>query len=180
MRDVNLDRKGDWIQTFSGLPFWVLDPRPEDIRIEDIAHALSLQTRYGGHCQRFYSIAEHAVLLSYLCSPELAFEMLNHDDEEAYMGDIPRPIKWMFPELKKAGENIQKVICQKFGISWPLNPELKKLDDAIIASERNQNMAPSLLVWSEGGDALVKVMLFCWLPMQAEAMFLKRFRELSK
>lgn len=40
------ERKGVWIQTYTGRMFWPLDPRPEEIWIEDIAHALSLQCRF--------------------------------------------------------------------------------------------------------------------------------------
>jgi len=63
---MDLQRNGDWIQTFSGLQFWPLDPRPDEINIEDIAHALSLQCRFGGHCNRFYSVADHSIHVSML------------------------------------------------------------------------------------------------------------------
>lgn len=48
---------GDWIQTYTNKQFWPLDPRPEDVCIEDIAHALSLQCRFTGHVREFYSTA---------------------------------------------------------------------------------------------------------------------------
>ncbi len=51
------NRKGEWIQTYTGKQFWPLDPRPEDIDIEDIAHALALTCRFNGHCDYFYSVA---------------------------------------------------------------------------------------------------------------------------
>lgn len=54
-------RVGDWMQTYTGLAFWPLDPRPEEINIDDISHALSMQCRYAGHCRTFYSVAEHSV-----------------------------------------------------------------------------------------------------------------------
>lgn len=66
------DRRGDWIQTFTGRRFWPLDPRPEDVCIEDIAHALSLKCRFGGHCTRFYSVAEHSVHVSNYVPAEFA------------------------------------------------------------------------------------------------------------
>ena len=56
-----MERRGDWMQTHSGLRFYPLDPRPEDIRIEDIAHALPMICRFNGHCSRFYSVAEHSL-----------------------------------------------------------------------------------------------------------------------
>ena len=47
-------RNGSWIQTYTGIQFWPLDPRPEEIEIRDIAHALSLLCRFNGHCRVFY------------------------------------------------------------------------------------------------------------------------------
>jgi hypothetical protein len=67
---MSIAERGDWIQTATGRPFWPIDPRPEDIDIEDIAHALSMLCRFGGHCLRFYSVAEHSVLLSQYVAPE--------------------------------------------------------------------------------------------------------------
>lgn len=65
------ERRGDWMQTFSGIQFYPLDPRVEDVRIEDIARALAMQCRYNGHVTRFYSVAEHSVrvaMLAFACS----------------------------------------------------------------------------------------------------------------
>src|SRR5690606_29748913 len=86
-------RKGDWMQTFTGRRFWPLDPRPDEICIEDIAHALSMQCRYAGHCLSFYSVAEHSVLLSQHVAEPFRRWALLHDASEAYLVDVPRPIK---------------------------------------------------------------------------------------
>ena len=60
-----MSRGGGWLQTWSGRMFWPLDPRDDEVDICDIAHALAHQCRFGGHCRRFYSVAEHCVLLSH-------------------------------------------------------------------------------------------------------------------
>lgn len=90
---------GAWIQTFNGGGFWPLDPRPEDVRLEDVAHALALKCRYNGHCRRFYSVAQHSVLMAdWLAARpgvqwwEPVFALL-HDSGEAYLADIPSPVK---------------------------------------------------------------------------------------
>ena len=57
-------RVGDWIATFTGRQAYPMDLRPSEITIEDIAHSLSMQCRYTGHCLRFYSVAEHSVLMA--------------------------------------------------------------------------------------------------------------------
>ena len=85
-----MKRKGDWMQTHSGIQFWPLDPRPEDILIEDIAHALSNQCRFAGHCCFHYSVAQHSVLVSENVPAQDAMWGLLHDAGEAYLVDLPR------------------------------------------------------------------------------------------
>ncbi|MEM9149127.1 MAG: hypothetical protein AAGB19_01555 [Cyanobacteria bacterium P01_F01_bin.3] len=80
-----------WIQTFTGKAFWPLEPDPELICIEDIAWALAHQSRYSGHCDRFYSVAEHSLWVSGQCSPEHKLWGLLHDASEAYLSDVVRP-----------------------------------------------------------------------------------------
>ena len=57
------EREGDWIQTYTGKVFWPLDPEPDEIDIEDVAHALSLKCRFNGQCDHFFSVAAHSVML---------------------------------------------------------------------------------------------------------------------
>ena len=88
-----MTRTGNWMQTFSGMKYYPHDPRPEDFKIEDIAHALSMLCRYNGQCQEFMSVGQHSVLMSYYVSKENALWALLHDASDAYMGDMIRPIK---------------------------------------------------------------------------------------
>jgi hypothetical protein len=102
------------VETFSGFFVDTSDPKPATIHLVDIAHALSQTCRYGGHCQRFYSVAEHAVFVSQRVKRKggsIAAQMaaLHHDDAEAYLGDIPRPLK---PLLGEAYEDLtNKMDC---------------------------------------------------------------------
>jgi uncharacterized protein len=99
--DLEIDaRRGDWMQTFTGGQFWPYDPRPEDVRIADIAHALALENRFAGHTAEPYSVAQHSVLVAkiaatylYEPNPNLVLAALLHDAAEAYVKDIPRPLK---------------------------------------------------------------------------------------
>ncbi len=106
---------GNWIQTYSGRQFWPLEPRAEDVAVEDIAHALSLLCRYGGHSSRFYSVAEHCVLVSHKCG----LHGLLHDAAEAYLLDIPRPVKALMPEYKWAEERVIVAIYEALGVTLP-------------------------------------------------------------
>lgn len=83
-----------WIQTYTGIQFSYSDCKPEDISIKDIARALSNICRFTGHCARFYSVAQHSVLVSE--NAKNAFYGLMHDAAEAYVGDMNRPMKSMF------------------------------------------------------------------------------------
>lgn len=92
-----MERRGDWMITFTGKRFWPLDPRVDEVCFKDIGHALSMICRYGGHARRFYSVAEHSVLLArYFLEREeggRARFALVHDMAEAYTGDVVRPLK---------------------------------------------------------------------------------------
>lgn len=93
---MNQDRRGPCIGMLDGRKFWPLDPRPADFAIEDIAAALSKVCRFGGRCSRFYSVAQHSVLVMELveqANPDVALLALLHDAAEAYIGDIISPLK---------------------------------------------------------------------------------------
>ena len=86
------------LHTFTGIGFDPLSPDPADVRLDDIAQALSNTCRFGGHTPRFYSVAQHAVLvaaqvLERIDRPDWALLALHHDSAEAYIGDWPRPVK---------------------------------------------------------------------------------------
>ena len=57
-----------WITTYTGKKFHILDPDPVDVCLEDIAHALSMMCRFNGHVRRFYSVGEHCLHVSAICS----------------------------------------------------------------------------------------------------------------
>jgi hypothetical protein len=170
-------RKGDWIQTYTGQAFWDFDPRPEEVCIEDIAHALAFQCRYGGHSKRFYSVAEHCYWVSQLCSEENAFAGLMHDRTEAYLIDLPRPIKWHLPEYKTLEAVLDIVTAVPFGLAVPMPDEVKQIDNAILACERNQLMSHNgtPFDWEILTTVKVDVELACWRPEEAEERFLERF-----
>ncbi len=56
-------RTGNWLATYTGRKWFLLDPHPDDVAIEDIAHGLSMVCRFGGHCRHFYSVAQHSLLV---------------------------------------------------------------------------------------------------------------------
>jgi hypothetical protein len=170
-------RAGDWIQTFGGKQFWPVDPRPEDIDIGDIAHALSMLCRYGGHCQRFYSVAEHCVLLAGVVESQHKLWALLHDASEAYLVDVPRPIKPYLIGYGAAEDAIMTAVAVKFDLG-PMPPEVKAADRAILTDERSQNMSAAPEPWSTDGAPL-GVSLQFWGPARAKQEFMAAFEALS-
>jgi 5'-deoxynucleotidase YfbR-like HD superfamily hydrolase len=118
---LKLYRKGGFIETHSGKRFYPLDPREKEVDLKDIAHALSMQVRFGGHCKFFYSVAQHSLavykmLERYNYPRKILLHGLLHDAEEAYMIDLPTPIKKDIPQYKSMAKNIQEIIIRSLNI----------------------------------------------------------------
>ena len=125
------------IRTVSGQYVNVFDPDPDTILIEDIAHALSQLPRFGGHLPKMYSVAQHSIACCILVPDEFKMEALLHDASEAYLLDMPRPIKENLPDYKKVEANLQEIICKKFNLPFPMNKVIKEIDKEMLEFEWN-------------------------------------------
>jgi hypothetical protein len=166
------------MQTAMGRQFWPMDPRPDEVFIDDIAHALSLLCRFGGHCLRFYSVAEHSVLLSRAARPQDKLWALLHDASEAYLVDVPRPIKRFLGGYQDTEAKVTRAIAVRFNLHLGCPESIKHLDRSILLDEREQNMAPSPHQWS-GDFSPLGVKLQFWTPEQARAEFLAAYDRLA-
>lgn len=169
-------RIGDWIQLRSGRRFYPLDPRPNEISIFDIAHSLSMKCRYGGHCSRFYSVAEHSVLVSENVPAEHALWGLLHDAGEAYLADVPKPVKPSLPGWKQLEAEVMAAVCARFKLPEEEPPEVKQVDFAILADEKEALM-PGGEDWS-GLPPKLGVQIRGLMPAEAKEQFLARFVDL--
>lgn len=171
--------------TYSGA---VVDPLADDFvpDIEDIAHALSMICRYNGHTSRFYSVAEHSVLVARWVggqyrTPRLRRRAMRtailHDGTEAFLGDQARPIKWRLDGYAEMERRVDARICVTFAVA-PWCQHLHGADDRIIVDEMTQLMKgplhPSLAEMQPLG-----VTLPCWSPAEAKAAFLSLWHELE-
>lgn len=172
-------RKGDWIPTYSGGMFWLADPRPSEVHIEDIAHALSMICRYNGHINQFYSVAQHSVTISEHCHSKYALFGLLHDATEAYIGDVISPLKKMLVGYKEIEENIMKAIAKKFKFSLTEagKKHVKKWDNVLLATEVRYLVPYKYVNWKLTEQPL-GYGFPRWSPEVAEEAFLKRFRKL--
>ena len=171
--------RGDWMQTYTGRQFYPMDPHPNDVDRLDIAHALSLLCRYNGHIQRFYSVAEHCVLMSEAVAPEHALWALLHDATEAYVGDMIRPLKRSMPDYRAAEDRVMRAISVRFGIPDAMPAEVKDADNRILLTERDALMPPSGHTWGQDGLVPLPVTIHAWPPHVAEARYLDRLISLT-
>lgn len=172
-------RRGDWMQTFTGRQFWPLDPRPDEVDILDIAHALANQCRYAGHCRRFYSVAEHCVLLSRAVAPEHRLWALLHDAAEAYLVDLPRPVKRHVVGYHIAEAAVMAAICLRFGLKPEMPDAVHDADYRILRDELDQNMSAPPARWPVQDETPLGVTLRFWTPDLAEFWFLREFDALT-
>lgn len=180
MIDLLSKQTENWIQSYSGKVLDILDPQPEQIDIYDIAHALSLLCRFGGHCTKFYSVAEHSVRCSWKAPKGFELEALLHDASEAYFIDIPRPIKILLPEYKAMETRLEKVIAKKYNLPFPMSPEVKDVDNRMLSTEQNQIMKESERPWTFVFEDYPDEKIDGWPPETAYNMFIGEFRQLTR
>ena len=176
-------RIGDWIQTYRGERFYPFDPREEEIHIEDIVHALALTCRFNGHCRVFYSVAEHSVRVSQLCPPGQELAGLLHDAAEAYLADIPRPVKWGpgMEAYRRTETALQAAINHRFGLPGAIPKAVRASDDLLLATEARDLMGVQErgIYWTSLADVQpLPERIEPWSWQEAEQRFLGEFREL--
>lgn len=173
-------RKGGGMQTYSGRSFWPLDPHPSEVCIEDIAHALSNMCRFAGHVRHFYSVAEHCVRVSWLAPSHdrmIALAGLLHDATEAYVVDVPRPLKRFLPGYNEIEARVARCIEVAFDLETGIldHPSVKRWDEVLLATEARDLMGgQSAGAWHLRAGPLDEV-IEPWSPQGARMAFLNRF-----
>lgn len=167
------------MQTFSGARYYPMDPRAEDIHPEDIAHALGMLCRYGGHVREFYSVAEHCVLMSHAVPAEDALHALLHDATEAYVVDVPRPVKRYLTNYKDIENRVWGAISTRFGVSPVLPASVLAADNRIILNEKAVLLLDSESEWP-GFEKLkpLDITIRAWSPARARLEYIDRLYDL--
>ena len=178
---------GPFIQTVSGRRFNPLEPDPDEVEVGDIARALANQCRFGGNCRTYYSVGQHSCLAADLVAgrggdAEAQLWALLHDASEAYLVDLPHPLKHRSELGRLYGEveaRLQEAICERFGL--PLEPPalLKEVDRALLATERRA-VAHEAWDWPElDGVQPIDLEIEPWLPDRARDEFLERYEAIT-
>lgn len=124
-----------YIQTYTGIKFDLVNPKPEMVSPVDIAHALGRLCRFTGHTANHYSVAQHCVEVSLRVPSELALVGLLHDAAEAYVGDVSSPLKALLPAYQEIEWKVWLAIAERFNV----NPDdihlVKDADRAALKDE---------------------------------------------
>lgn len=171
----------EWIQTVSGRKFYPFDPRPEDIYVEDIAHALSNMCRFNGHCAWFYSVGQHSVHCSQMAKPEHKLALLLHDATEAFVADIVRPVKRHLVGYKEVEDKIADAVAKRFGIETFDFPELHEIDNRVLMTEVRDIMSPCPEPWNIPYEPYPREVLRIdpWSPRHAYNHFIEQFYNIT-
>jgi 5'-deoxynucleotidase YfbR-like HD superfamily hydrolase len=179
----NADRKGDWVQTRTGKQFWPLDVRPGDVSIQDVAGALAKMCRFAGHSTVFYSVGQHCVLGSHAIearggSKRQALAFLLHDASEAYVVDVPRPLKRLpaMAGYRSIEDEVQKAIGQIFGVNLD-DPLVHEIDNVMLATEY-RDLVVHGPEWSLAKVKPLEIPITPWTWEESEKRYLERFNEL--
>ena len=139
------------IETYTGGRFRPFDPRPADVCLPDIAAGLAHTCRFGGHCRQFYSVAQHSLHVSReFDEPRLQLLALLHDAGEAYVGDIPRPVKAELDQIERVEAAIREAVWTALGVDPPAAGEWERVmaaDDRLLAYEADRLLADGC--WAE-------------------------------
>jgi 5'-deoxynucleotidase YfbR-like HD superfamily hydrolase len=168
------------ITTFTGAVFSPLEPLPADIRALDIAHALSNLCRFVGHTSSFYSVAQHSVLVSRLCAPADALAGLLHDASEAYLADIPTPLKDVngLHGYRDIEARVQAAIFERFGLSPDMPESVVQADYLMLLAEARDLMGDRIEVLRSSDPDVMAISIAPLAPPAAKTLFLERFLEL--
>lgn len=173
-----------YILTATGKYFNFLAPEDHEYDVEEIAHALSHICRYTGHCDKFYSVAQHSVLVSRVLPKPFKRAGLLHDRSEAYLTDISSPLKALLPDYKALEARTEHASAIQLGVPFPDHPNVKEADLRMLMTEVRDIMTQRLInldpdiKWPDYEPYKFKVRP--WTPKRAKREFLDAYERLTK
>lgn len=174
------------IQTISGRIINLINPDPSSIHLEDIAHSLSHLCRFNGHSNRFYSVAQHSVLVADLLPKELQLLGLMHDATEAYLGDVATPLKRLIPEYQRIENNFWQSVSTKFNLPESIPQEVWEADLTALAIEKSAVLSNSNEAWAQikhitpDPERIAHLKATVMNPEEARQAFMAKFEEIMQ
>lgn len=169
-----------YVSTYLGNRFYPLEPRIDGIAIEDIAHGLAFQCRFNGQTCKFYSVAQHSLIVASLVPPHLRLEALLHDAAEAYLGDMVKPLKQLLPAFAAIEDRVTALIAEAFRLDFSDYRPIKQADLVALATEKRDLMPHSVEEWSYiDGIAPLPAPIEAMDPFRAKAAFLEEYQHLT-
>lgn len=138
-----------WLGTNSGKKIDLLKPDPAQIDLDDIAHALSFVPRFMGQTDRFYSVLTHSVNVASLVPPQFKLAALLHDATEAYIGDVPTPLKDL---LGNSYRDVEARLAIAIGTRFGVRCFLHSLPDVIKQADRIMLVTEHHLLQKKAAD----------------------------
>lgn len=127
------------IQLADGSMFAPLAPDPDLMTPQAIACGLANACRFEGQTRRYYSVAQHSVLVAALAPEPIDVQRyaLLHDAEEAFgLPDLPTPMKPFFPQFVAAQGLIGRLVLDRYRVSPALKSIVKPFDTLALAIEK--------------------------------------------
>lgn len=191
-----------WIRTVSAKKFYPMAPHLNQYDIGDIAHAIAHNNRYNGHMDHAYSVGQHSVLVSeqvlkmydelrweegdpdygsdewMMARAAVGLQALLHDATEAYMPDMPSPIKLCLPDFMEMEEKIKNSIMDSFDLPQEFHPLIDEVDKGIRGSEIKWlfTALKGDAVWAED---IYEIVITPWPVAYTKQRFLDTFNELE-
>jgi 5'-deoxynucleotidase YfbR-like HD superfamily hydrolase len=180
MKEIYMnDNQNLSITTRSGRQVNLLNPQYAQIDIGDIAHGLAYQCRFNGQTSRFYSIAQHSLMVASILPDHLKMAGLLHDAAEAYVGDVVQPLKVLLPDYQMIENRFTQLIGQRFNVNLEYQPEVKQADLIALATEKRDLLPREKCTWEvlNGIKPLGRLTL-PMTPEQSEETFMRVFMDL--
>lgn len=181
--NMNPSGRGFRVPMPSGIFFYPEDPDWKEMHIEDVAHKLAFQCRYGGATSKYYSIAEHCVILSKLIQGDRRTKrnMLMHDLAEYAIQDFMRPLKQLCqPWYRELEDKIESQGAIAFQVDFPMRREVALLDLRICVDEKVALINPQdAMNEIEKMGPIGGIDFHCWDPYEARSQFMKQWEKVK-
>lgn len=173
-----------WLGTKSGKKIDLLNPDPKQITIEDIATGLSNVARFNGQVKDWYSVAEHSIHVAELLPNGMKILGLLHDASEAYICDVPSPLKWLLGDAYRDVERrLQGAIGEALGLGQSLVdlPRVVKQADAVLLYSEKELLQPEGIQWPPAAPVLryPRLIREYRTPSEARVAFMAKYRSLT-